>query len=241
MHVSLEWAKPYWPFVLGWILWFAGTTFNALSRKTDAEWKAMEAESPRLHALMRMSRYVFSDLRPAMRALGDFFLARSAAVRPGAFYPAVRDAASLASDRQTVERVVRGELTPKQGYALLSDAAPAPVVRELPDPPPPSLGALPGLYGPSPAWGLIFAAHQRCLCGAGMAYRAGAGTNGSWWCSSVLLGAAQSPRHTAPLPFAEHDVLSEVQPSANGATTRPPIPPPPDTQPATPGAIGGDP
>lgn len=78
---------------------------------------------------------------------------------------------------------------------------------------------------------LIFAAHSRCPCGAGLAYDpcfedanspfAGP-LSGYWDCSAILLGTAdQKVQHTAKLPFAFYEVLSEQQPSANGATTRP--------------------
>lgn len=79
---------------------------------------------------------------------------------------------------------------------------------------------------------LIYAATARCMCGAGLAYnRATAGVRGSWKCSATLLYDTAAPErqaetkaaaHTNPLPFAFYEVKSENQPSAGGATTRPP-------------------
>lgn len=90
---------------------------------------------------------------------------------------------------------------------------------------------------------LVFAATSRCHCGAGLAYdpageSGGAvenpnsvfkGPHGGYWdCSAILLGTAiekgqpGSVRHTDRLPFAFYEVKSENQPSARGATTRPP-------------------
>src|SRR5438128_1543269 len=59
---------------------------------------------------------------------------------------------------------------------------------------------------------LVFAATDRCTCGAGMAYPNGMGPWGSWHCSAILLGTAQ-PRttHTGPLPFNMYEVKSENQ------------------------------
>lgn len=75
---------------------------------------------------------------------------------------------------------------------------------------------------------LIFAAHSRCPCGAGMAYDPADEGNGvfkgpSYWdCSAILLGTADpNVTHEARLPFAFYKVESENQPSAGGATTRP--------------------
>lgn len=84
---------------------------------------------------------------------------------------------------------------------------------------------------------LIYAAHNRCPCGAGLAYDP-AGEVGcedgtpfqmpnAWDCSAILLGTAipkgqpGSVQHTGALPFAFYEVQSENQPSAGGATTRP--------------------
>lgn len=76
---------------------------------------------------------------------------------------------------------------------------------------------------------LVFAAHTRCPCGAGLAYDPAADDPTSpfkgptyWDCSAIMLGTAdKNVKHTAQLPFAFYEVLSEGQPSANGATTRP--------------------
>ena len=76
---------------------------------------------------------------------------------------------------------------------------------------------------------LLYAAYNRCPCGAGLAYvREGADPfKGYWDCSDILLGRAKPKtdpahvQHTAQLPFIFYEVLSEDQPSAQGATTRP--------------------
>ena len=74
---------------------------------------------------------------------------------------------------------------------------------------------------------LIYSAHSRCECGAGMAYPKGVGIRGSWVCGDILLGRAlpasnpDSKVHSGSLPFAFYEIKSEQQPSANGATTRP--------------------
>lgn len=78
---------------------------------------------------------------------------------------------------------------------------------------------------------LTYAATQRCLCGAGMAY--GDMTydedssfvkpyNGYWDCSAILDGTAdKNIKHEAKLPFSFYEINSENQPSARGDTTRP--------------------
>lgn len=69
---------------------------------------------------------------------------------------------------------------------------------------------------------LIFAALSRCPCGAGLAYPKDIGINGAWNCSAILMGIADTKTlHEDALPFAFYEVKSELQPSANGATTRP--------------------
>lgn len=70
---------------------------------------------------------------------------------------------------------------------------------------------------------LIFSAHTRCECGSGMAYsKLGTELMGSWVCSAILMGSADKEvLHTSSLPFAFYDLQSELQPSANGQTTRP--------------------
>jgi hypothetical protein len=77
---------------------------------------------------------------------------------------------------------------------------------------------------------LVFAAYERCPCGAGMAYDPAVEKPpfrgpAEWECSAVLLGAAKPEHagiHSPALPFAFYSIKSEGQPSANGATTRPP-------------------
>jgi hypothetical protein len=78
---------------------------------------------------------------------------------------------------------------------------------------------------------LVYAAYDRCPCGAGLAYdpchedksSPFVGTlSGFWDCSAILLGSAEAKvKHTDKLPFAFWEVKSEKQPSVNGATTRP--------------------
>lgn len=75
---------------------------------------------------------------------------------------------------------------------------------------------------------LIYAAFARCSCGAGMAYVKGSDPwQGYWDCSDILLGRAipkgqpGAVEHTAKLPFIFWEITSELQPSANGMTTRP--------------------
>ena len=77
---------------------------------------------------------------------------------------------------------------------------------------------------------LVFAATNRCPCGAGLAYdpagESGKPIHGYWDCSGILLGTAipsgqpGAVQHTGQLPFAFYKIKSENQPSANGANTR---------------------
>lgn len=73
---------------------------------------------------------------------------------------------------------------------------------------------------------LIYAATQRCRCGAGLAYPRYAepfGPTANWDCSAILTGTARTDVvHEDSLPFAFHKIKSEQQPSGNGASTRPP-------------------
>lgn len=71
---------------------------------------------------------------------------------------------------------------------------------------------------------LVYAARLRCKCGAGMAYRTDAGFRGSWMCSAALKALPEllPGEHTDPKPFMFFEITSELQPSADGATTRPP-------------------
>lgn len=77
---------------------------------------------------------------------------------------------------------------------------------------------------------LVYAAFNRCPCGAGLAYDPREGVGGSWDCSDILTGRAipmDQPgwvTHTARLPFVFYEIKSERQPSANGATTRRTLP-----------------
>ena len=82
---------------------------------------------------------------------------------------------------------------------------------------------------------LIYAATNRCPCGAGLAYDPFAEDEPDnpfrgpsyWDCSAILLGTAISKdqpgsvEHTGKLPFAFYEIKSEKQSSAYGATTRP--------------------
>lgn len=67
---------------------------------------------------------------------------------------------------------------------------------------------------------LVYAAYTRCkLCGEGVAYPKGAGPWHQWTCSKVLKGIGTDKGHDA-FPFNMYEIKSEMQPSANGATTR---------------------
>jgi hypothetical protein len=74
---------------------------------------------------------------------------------------------------------------------------------------------------------LMYAAYALCPCGAGLAYEKCKGSNHYWDCSAILLGEAKTldepgyVQHTGQLPFIFYEILSEIQPSAKGATTRP--------------------
>lgn len=68
---------------------------------------------------------------------------------------------------------------------------------------------------------LRFAAYERCVCGAGMAYPIGCSPHDAWHCSAILRGiASRELVHSSPMPFQFYEIKSEGQPSANGATTR---------------------
>lgn len=77
---------------------------------------------------------------------------------------------------------------------------------------------------------LRYAATARCPCGAGLAYPPDAVPEDGpfrywsyWDCSAILKGTADpAVQHTAQLPFAFYEIKCEAQPSARGATTRPP-------------------
>jgi hypothetical protein len=72
---------------------------------------------------------------------------------------------------------------------------------------------------------LVYAAHDRCECGAGFAYDGNSERDAHWDCSSILLGDALiAGEHGAAahsLPCEYFDLVSERQPGAMGATTRP--------------------
>lgn len=81
---------------------------------------------------------------------------------------------------------------------------------------------------------LIYAAYNRCPCGAGIAYDPFSEDPdspfkgpSSWDCSAIILGTAipsgqpGAVEHTGKLPFSMYEIKSENQPSAGGATTRP--------------------
>lgn len=76
---------------------------------------------------------------------------------------------------------------------------------------------------------LRYSAGARCDCGAGLAYAKGKSFEevSCWDCADILTGRAlkKDPecksKHTGKMPFAFYEVLSEDQPSARGATTRP--------------------
>jgi hypothetical protein len=72
---------------------------------------------------------------------------------------------------------------------------------------------------------LVFSSTERCECGAGLAYDLHSATP-VWDCSAILLGDAMlqagergTIAHTTPRPFDE--IVSERDPAAGGATTRP--------------------
>jgi hypothetical protein len=92
---------------------------------------------------------------------------------------------------------------------------------------------------------LVYAAHARCLCGAGLAYvrdrevRKG-NTGDKWVCSEILtndvkvrvlndgnffgggiIETEDGKQHNQSYPFVSYEIKSELQPSQMGATTRP--------------------
>lgn len=83
---------------------------------------------------------------------------------------------------------------------------------------------------------LIYAAYDRCHCGAGMAYDPTSRGDGpfkgpsKWECGDILRfndlsedrqAQVKAATHTGGLPFAFYEIKSETQPSAAGASTRP--------------------
>jgi len=68
---------------------------------------------------------------------------------------------------------------------------------------------------------LMYSAYDLCPCGHGLAYPKDCGFGHYWDCSAILKGIADSKvKHTGQLPFAFYSIKSEIQPSANGSTTR---------------------
>ena len=69
---------------------------------------------------------------------------------------------------------------------------------------------------------LLFSAYSRCQCGAGLAYPKNIMDPLHYWqCADMLMGEAIIPEgHSSMLPFTMYEILSESQPSAEGATTR---------------------
>lgn len=72
---------------------------------------------------------------------------------------------------------------------------------------------------------LVYSAKARCECGAGFAYDPGSRTH-VWDCSAILLGdamflAGERGACTHSTPCSYFEVVSERQPAAQGATTRP--------------------
>ena len=69
---------------------------------------------------------------------------------------------------------------------------------------------------------LLFSAYSRCECGAGLAYPKNIMDPMHYWqCADVLMGELEFSDKHSLLPFTMFEVLSESQPSAEGATTRP--------------------
>jgi hypothetical protein len=72
---------------------------------------------------------------------------------------------------------------------------------------------------------LVFSARDRCDCGAGLAYDRRSG-HPVWDCSAILLGDALLAAgergvvdHRTPCSY--YEILSERNPAADGASTRP--------------------
>ena len=69
---------------------------------------------------------------------------------------------------------------------------------------------------------LLFSATAKCVCGGGLAYPTNQyNISGYWDCANVLTGNADFKKKHDRFPFAFYAIKSEMQPSANGATTRP--------------------
>jgi len=74
---------------------------------------------------------------------------------------------------------------------------------------------------------LVYAAYERCNCGAGMAYPKSIGVSGAWYCSDILTGRAipgkteGAKEHSSRKSFMYYEIKSENQSSVKGSTTRP--------------------
>lgn len=74
---------------------------------------------------------------------------------------------------------------------------------------------------------LVYAAHSRCKCGAGLAYVKGCPANHYWDCSAILKGKGVGGvdgggEHSSPKPFAFWKITSELEfNEGEGITTRP--------------------
>lgn len=73
---------------------------------------------------------------------------------------------------------------------------------------------------------LVYSARERCACGAGFAYDSRNLRRADWDCSAIILGDALfsagergAVDHSAPCQY--FDLVSERQPAAMGASTRP--------------------
>lgn len=78
---------------------------------------------------------------------------------------------------------------------------------------------------------LEYSARTRCPCGSGLASLRRASFHSSWRCAAIVTGRAPARdvdpfngKHT-DAPFMFHEIKSERQPSAAGATTRPKVGP----------------
>lgn len=69
---------------------------------------------------------------------------------------------------------------------------------------------------------LHYSASACCRCGAGLAYPADLNIDGSWICSSILLGTADPALQHDDYPFMFYSIKSESQVTQNYKTTRPP-------------------
>jgi hypothetical protein len=66
---------------------------------------------------------------------------------------------------------------------------------------------------------LLYAAKNRCDCGAGLAYPRDCGMHWRWECSAILRGEAPAgTSHSGPFPFIFYDIKGE---GVYNGTTRP--------------------